>query len=104
MKLATRLRAAAVISLTVAGVAAPAPAVGAAAPGRPPALPDSGSGPAAFAYLCVNPKDRDAIPSGPCDTWRLVTADGQIFSVPEALGWDKGKDPDALGEPGSFAI
>lgn len=50
------------------------------------------------------PRTATAIPSGPCDTWRLVTADGQIFSVPEALGWDKGKDPDALGEPGSFAI
>jgi hypothetical protein len=104
MNFTTRLRAAAVISLAATGVAVPAPAVGAAALDRPPALPETGSGTAAFAYLCVNPKDRDEIPSGTCDTWRLVTADGQIFSVPEALGWEKSKDPDELGEPGTFAI
>ncbi|WP_188191539.1 hypothetical protein [Nonomuraea sp. SYSU D8015] len=104
MNLTTRMRAAAVITLAATGVVVPASAAGAAAPGRPPALPDSGSGTAAFAYLCVNPKDRDEIPSGTCDTWRLVTADGQIFSVPEALGWEKSKDPNLLGEAGSFAI
>lgn len=104
MNLTTYLRTAATITLAAAGCVVPASAAGAAAPGRPPALPDSGAGPATFAYLCVNTKDRDRIPSGRCDTWRLVTADGHIYSVPGALAWEKSKDPVAVGEPGAFAI
>ncbi|MEV0612168.1 hypothetical protein AB0I81_02520 [Nonomuraea sp. NPDC050404] len=104
MKPATYLRGAAVISLAALGCAVPASTAGAAEIRRPPALPDAGAGPATFAYLCVNPKDRDLLPSGPCDTWRVVTADGRIYSLPDALAWEKSKNPDELGEPGTFAI
>ncbi|MFI9560967.1 hypothetical protein [Nonomuraea endophytica] len=80
------------ITLVAAGLAVPVRAAEAAAPGRPPALPESGSGPAAFAYLCANPKDPDKSPTGACDTWRLVTTNGQILSVPEAVAWEKSRD------------
>ncbi|WP_084960152.1 hypothetical protein [Thermoactinospora rubra] len=104
MSLSLQLRTTAAIALAVAGCAVPASAAGAVAPRRPPALPDTGAGTAAFAYLCANPKDPDRLPSGPCDTWRLVTADEQIFSVPDALAWEKSKNPDEVGEAGAFAI
>ncbi|SDL27254.1 hypothetical protein [Nonomuraea jiangxiensis] len=104
MSLTTHLRTAAVLTLAAVGCTVPASAAGASAAERPPALPSWGVGPATFAYLCANAKDRDLIPSGPCDSWRLVTADGSIFSVPEALAWEKYKDPDLVGEPGALAI
>ncbi|GAA3662731.1 hypothetical protein GCM10022224_028370 [Nonomuraea antimicrobica] len=104
MNLTTCLRAASVITLAALGSAVPASPATAATGAAPPALPDSGAGRATFAYLCVNPKDRDSIPSGPCQSWRLVTADGQRFTVPDALGWEKSKNPDELGESGALAI
>ncbi|MFI9837527.1 hypothetical protein ACIHFD_10865 [Nonomuraea sp. NPDC051941] len=104
MNFTARLQAASVITLVATGLAVPTPAAGALAPIRPPALPESGSGPAAFAYLCANPKDPEKLPTGPCDTWRLVTTHGKIFTVPEAVAWEKSKDPNEGGEPGSFAI
>ncbi|MFF4625660.1 TolB-like translocation protein [Nonomuraea jabiensis] len=104
MSFTARLQATAMITLVATGLAVPTPAAGAVAPSRPPALPESGSGPAAFAYLCANPKDPEKSPTGPCDTWRLVTTQGKIFSVPEAVAWEKGKDPNEDGGSGSFAI
>ncbi|WP_157246764.1 hypothetical protein [Nonomuraea typhae] len=90
------------LTFAALGCTLPATAAFAASPGRPPALPQTGAGPATFAYLCVTGKSLR--PSGTCDTWRVVTGDGKIYSFPEALAYEKDKkDPD-VGDTGSFAI
>ncbi|MFI6908808.1 hypothetical protein ACIBKY_46625 [Nonomuraea sp. NPDC050394] len=102
MNMSTCLRSAAVIALAAVGCAVPAGAAGASMPGKPPALPESGAGAAAFAYLCAAGKD--LLPTGTCDTWRVVTLDGRVHSFPEALAYEKGKKADDAGEAGAFAI
>ncbi|MFI6297151.1 hypothetical protein ACIBEJ_36560 [Nonomuraea sp. NPDC050790] len=102
MDISTCLRSATVVALAAACCAVPAAAAGAARSGKPPALPESGAGAAAFAYLCAAGKD--LLPTGKCDTWRVVTLDGRIHSFPEALAYEKGKKADDSGEAGAFAI
>ncbi|MFI6818276.1 hypothetical protein ACIBG7_38180 [Nonomuraea sp. NPDC050328] len=102
----TRLSAAAAVALLACGLAAPATAATTAtatntAKAAFPELPGSGAGPAGFAYLCGNAKDIAGEPTGACTTWRLVAKDGTIHTVPEALGWEQGKD---WGDRGAFAI
>ncbi|MBB5083676.1 hypothetical protein [Nonomuraea endophytica] len=102
MDISTCLRSAAVVALAAVGCAVPAGAAGASTAGKPPALPESGAGAAAFAYLCAAGKD--LLPTGKCDTWRVVTLGGRIYSFPEALAYEKGKKADDAGEAGAFAI
>ncbi|MFI6504810.1 hypothetical protein [Nonomuraea typhae] len=90
----------AMLTFAALGCTLPATAAFGASPGRPPALPQTGAGPATFAYLCV--KGKSLTPSGTCDTWRVVTADGVVYSFPEALAYEKGKDD--AGRSGAFAI
>ncbi|MDF5751624.1 hypothetical protein [Spongiactinospora sp. TRM90649] len=69
----------------------------------PPALPATGAGPVTFGYLCFDKKTYE--PTGVCAQWRLVAADGRLYRLPDALGFEvkKGKPPET-GMPGKLAI
>ncbi|SDI03536.1 hypothetical protein SAMN05421869_104107 [Nonomuraea jiangxiensis] len=71
------------VRVSQATVARPPTAVAETPPGLR-ALPPSGVGPATYAYTCGSEAAGET--AGACGHWRLLTRDGGVWYLPEALG------------------